>query len=78
MAPLCEPIALDRHSSRFYGGLGNPTGLAEAVRTLRAQVIVNAAAYTAVDKPESELELANAINAQAPEVLGREAAVLGA
>lgn len=53
-----------------------------AVRTLveqaRPQVIVNAAAYTAVDQAEREPELARAINTEAPRVLGEAAAELGA
>ncbi|MDP1531797.1 MAG: dTDP-4-dehydrorhamnose reductase [Rhodoferax sp.] len=78
LAPLGELIALDRHSSEFCGDLANQAGLADTVRTVRPDVIVNAAAYTAVDKAESEPELASAINAHAPEVLAREAAELGA
>ncbi|WP_296494250.1 dTDP-4-dehydrorhamnose reductase [Rhodoferax sp.] len=78
LAPLGELIALDRHSTDFCGDLGNLAGLAETVRTLQPQVIINAAAYTAVDKAESETELARAINTLAPEMLAREAAQLGA
>lgn len=48
------------------------------VRDIQPEVIVNAAAYTAVDKAESEPELARAINTVAPGVLGEEAAELGA
>jgi dTDP-4-dehydrorhamnose reductase len=44
----------------------------------RPDVVVNAAAYTAVDKAESEPELARAINATAPAILAREAQALGA
>jgi len=75
---LGELVALDRHSSDVCGDLGNLKGLAETVRRLRPRVIVNAAAYTAVDKAESEPELALTLNALAPGVLAREAAVLGA
>jgi dTDP-4-dehydrorhamnose reductase len=52
--------------------------LAATVRTVAPQIIVNAAAYTAVDKAESEPELASAINASAAGVLAREATALGA
>lgn len=48
------------------------------VREIKPSVIVNASAYTAVDKAESEPELARKINAEAPGVLAEEAAKLGA
>jgi dTDP-4-dehydrorhamnose reductase len=47
--------------------------LRELIRRVGAQVILNAAAYTAVDRAESELNLAMAINAEAPQVLAEEA-----
>jgi dTDP-4-dehydrorhamnose reductase len=55
-----------------------PDSLLPMLRALRPDVIVNAAAHTAVDKAESEPDLARAINATAPGVIAREAAVLGA
>ena len=78
LAPLGEVTALDRHSTDFCGDLGNLAGLRETVQRLRPQVIVNAAAHTAVDKAESEPELARLINATAPGVLAQEAHKLGA
>ena len=78
LAPLGELIALDRHSQDLCGDLSNLTGIADTVRTLRPDVIVNAAAHTAVDKAESEPELARTINALAPGVLAEEAGKLGA
>ena len=78
LAPLGEVTALDRHSTDFCGDLGNLTGLRETVQRLRPQLIVNAAAHTAVDKAESEPELARLINATAPGVLAQEAHKLGA
>ena len=78
LAPLGEVTALDRHSTDFCGDLGNLAGLRETVQRLRPQVIVNAAAHTAVDKAESEPELARLINATAPGVLAQEAHQLGA
>ena len=78
LAPLGEVTALDRYSTDFCGDLGNLAGLRETVQRLRPQVIVNAAAHTAVDKAESEPELARLINATAPGVLAQEAHQLGA
>ena len=78
LAPLGEVTALDRHSTDHCGDLGNLPGLAATVRALRPDVIVNAAAYTAVDKAESEPELAHTVNALAPGMLAQEAAKLGA
>jgi dTDP-4-dehydrorhamnose reductase len=78
LAPLGQLIALDRHSSQYCGDLSRLDDLAETVRAIQPDVIVNAAAYTAVDKAESEPELARTLNAQAPEVLAREADKLGA
>ena len=78
LAPLGQLIAPDRYSTDHCGDLNNLPGLAATVRALRPDVIVNAAAYTAVDKAESEPELARTINALAPGVLAREAAQAGA
>jgi dTDP-4-dehydrorhamnose reductase len=76
LAPLGELVALDRHSTLQDGGCGdinNLDGLRETVARLRPGVIVNAAAHTAVDKAESEPELARALNATAPAVLAEAA-----
>ena len=78
LAPLGEVIALDRYSQDFCGDLSNLTGLAATVQAVRPDLIINAAAYTAVDKAESEPELARTINALAPGVLAQEAHKLGA
>jgi dTDP-4-dehydrorhamnose reductase len=78
LAPLGELIALDRHSTDFCGDLSNLPGLLATVQTVRPDVIVNAAAHTAVDKAESEPELAHRINAIAPGLLAQEAQKLGA
>ena len=50
LAPLGELVALDRHSTDHCGDFSNLAGLAATVRALRPDVIVNAAAHTAVDK----------------------------
>ncbi|UUZ66961.1 dTDP-4-dehydrorhamnose reductase [Polaromonas sp. P2-4] len=78
LSPLGELIALDRHSPDLCGDLTNLQGLADTVQRVRPDVIVNAAAHTAVDKAESEPELARTLNALAPGVLAQEAAKLGA
>ena len=78
LQPLGELIALDRNSSPLCGDLLQPAALAEAVRAVAPDVIVNAAAYTAVDKAESDVDAARTINADAVGVLAREAKALGA
>ena len=78
LSVLGDVVALDRDSQDHCGDLTKLDALALTVRRLRPDIIVNAAAYTAVDKAESEPELAHAVNALAPEVLAREAQHLGA
>lgn len=78
LAPLGQLVALDRHSTDFCADLSQLSALAQTVRAVKPDVIVNAAAHTAVDKAESEPELARTLNALAPEVLALEAAKLGA
>ncbi len=58
--------------------LNNAHALRESIRTIRPQLIVNPAAYTAVDKAESEPAIARAINAIAPAIMAEEAKTLGA
>jgi len=58
--------------------LAKPDDLQEAIRAARPQVIVNAAAYTAVDQAESQRELAFTVNAASPGVMAEEAKKLGA
>lgn len=79
LMPLGELVALDRNGrGNLCGDASNPDFLAATVREVRPDVIVNAAAYTAVDRAESEPDLAYTINATAPAVLAAEAAKLGA
>ena len=79
LAPLGHVVALGRGGEGgLCGDLTDLPGLAATVRAVQPQVIVNAAAYTAVDKAEGEPELAHRINAEAPAVLAREAAAGGA
>ena len=67
-------VAVDRDSV----DLADPDQLREVVRRAAPDVILNAAAYTAVDRAESEMALAHAINALAPRVLAEEAAARNA
>jgi dTDP-4-dehydrorhamnose reductase len=86
LAPLGDVIALDRHGAAhpgqtgvwLAGDLADPVGLARTVEALRPQVIVNAAAHTAVDRAESEPDLAHLLNAEAPGALARAAQAVGA
>jgi dTDP-4-dehydrorhamnose reductase len=78
LAPLGQVLALDRHSTDFCGDLSQPERLAQTVRDWRPDVIVNAAAHTAVDKAESEPDLARGLNAAAPAALAQAAAETGA
>ena len=73
-APLGEVVAFARDAC----DLSNPDSIRAAVRAAKPDVIFNAGAYTAVDKAESEPDLANAINAVAPGIIGEEAAKIGA
>lgn len=74
LAPLGDLVALDRQEA----DLVHPDQLRETVRRLRPVVIVNAAAYTAVDRAESEPALAHAVNALAPGVMAEAAHEAGA
>ena len=79
LSVLGNVVALDHDSGDgFCGDFTNLQGLADTVRRIAPNVIVNAAAYTAVDKAESEIDVARLINASAPGVLADEANKLGA
>ena len=69
-----EVIALDRSAC----DLGNPDSICAAVRDVQPRVILNAAAYTAVDRAESEPDLAMRINGDAPGILAQEASAISA
>lgn len=82
LSPLGELIALHRHGHTAHPGLvGNFTDLDGLVHTLKMvvpDVIVNAAAHTAVDKAEVEPDLCRTLNTDAPAVLARWATIRGA
>ncbi len=74
LGPLGEVIAFDRQGL----DLADPAHIVARVREAKPDVIVNAAAYTAVDKAESEPDVAMAVNGAAPGILAEEAKKLGA
>jgi dTDP-4-dehydrorhamnose reductase len=78
LGPLGELTALSSASTEFKADLRDPDSLADTVAALRPDVIVNAAAYTAVDRAESEPDKARLVNALAPARLARAAADTGA
>lgn len=75
LAVAGEVVALDHDDG---GDFTQPDALLATVRAIAPQVIVNAAAHTAVDKAESEPDLARQINARTPALLAIEAKRLGA
>ena len=78
LSVLGTVTALDFDSTEHCGDFSRPQSVADTVRALRPDVIVNAAAHTAVDKAESEPEFARTLNATTPGLLAEEAARLGA
>lgn len=78
LLPLGDLVALDSRSRELCGDLTRLSEIAETVRAVAPDVVVNAAAYTNVDKAESEPEHVRIINALAPAALASEAAKLGA
>ncbi len=74
LASLGKVVAFDRGEL----DLADPDAIRQAVRDLKPAIIVNPAAYTAVDKAESDQDAAYAINAVAPGVFAEEATRLGA
>ena len=79
LAPLGELTAMGfDNGADLCGDFNNPDGLRQTIQKVRPDIIVNAAAYTAVDKADSEPDLAMKINAEAPRVLAEEVELLGA
>lgn len=74
LAPLGRVIAFDR--SRC--DLADPESMRAVIREVRPNIIVNPAAYTAVDKAESDEVTAQAVNGDAPGIIGEEAAKIAA
>jgi dTDP-4-dehydrorhamnose reductase len=79
LKPLGELVTLDLEGdNELCGNFTDLDGLRRTIQKVKPDVIVNAAAYTAVDKAESEASLAMEINAEAPRALAEEASALGA
>lgn len=78
LIPLGKLIALDRTNQAYCGDLADLAGIAHSIQTISPDIIVNAAAYTAVDRAESEPERAHQINAEAPAIMAQEAQRIGA
>jgi dTDP-4-dehydrorhamnose reductase len=74
LPPIGEVFAFDHASF----DLATPDQIVDRVREIKPDLIVNAAAYTAVDRAESEPDLAARINGQAPRILAEEALRAGA
>ncbi|MFA5082106.1 MAG: dTDP-4-dehydrorhamnose reductase [Hydrogenophilaceae bacterium] len=78
LATLGEVIAVGRRSKPYHVDFMQPETIAPLVESVRPDWIVNAAAYTAVDKAEQEPEAAAAVNAAAPGLLAEAAGRVGA
>jgi nucleoside-diphosphate-sugar epimerase len=78
LSTLGEVVAVDYFDKELCGDLTNLEGIAQTVRQVKPDVIVNAAAHTAVDKAESERELSDLLNDKGVAVLAEESAKLGA
>jgi len=78
LAPLGKLVALGTDSEDLCGDFTDLDGITETVRSVKPNIIVNAAAYTAVDKAESETDLCHKVNTLAPAILAQEAKKIGA
>lgn len=75
---LGKVTAVDYFDTDICGDLTNLAGIAKTINDVKPNVVVNAAAHTAVDKAESERELAHLLNAESVEVIAKETAKIGA
>ena len=78
LVTLGDVVAVDYFDNTLCGDLSNPQGIAQTIQTVKPDVIVNAAAHTAVDKAETDQELSRLFNADSVEVIAKESAKLGA
>ncbi|MGJ0577781.1 dTDP-4-dehydrorhamnose reductase [Xenorhabdus bovienii] len=73
LAPLGELIALETKSEKYHADFLEPEKLAATIQQINPDIIVNAAAYTAVDKAESDKETAQKINVDSVAILAKSA-----
>jgi len=78
LAPLGDVVALEAGSTDLCGDLRRPAGIRATLQAVRPHLVVNAAAYTAVDRAERDAPAAFAVNATACAVLAEETRQLGA
>lgn len=78
LSPLGQVLALGSRGQDYCGDLSDLQGLAATVQRFAPEVIFNAAAYTAMDKAESEPDRAPRVNAEAPRVLAAQSLKLNA
>lgn len=78
LAPLGQVIALDSRSENWCGNLKNLEGIKQTIRTIVPDIIVNAAAYTAVDQAETDNHNAHLLNTLAPGLIAEQAKQCGA
>ena len=78
LSALGDLVALDRRSPDQCGDLTDLNGIKDTVQRVAPDVIINAAAYTAVDKAESDATAAQLVNAAAPGALAQAANAIGA
>ncbi|MEM8123879.1 sugar nucleotide-binding protein, partial [Morganella morganii] len=71
LAPLGEIIALDSQSNDFHANFLEPEKLSETIEEIQPDIIVNAAAYTAVDNAEKDQENAYTINSDSVRILAK-------
>ena len=76
LGEIPEHVFLHRESRDYCGDLTDTAGITETLMELRPEIIINAAAYTAVDRAESEPEIAEKVNAKAPAVIALVAAAM--
>lgn len=78
LATIGEVVAVDYFDKTYCGDLTNVEGIRDTIQKIKPDVVVNAAAHTAVDKAESEVELSRLLNSTSVKAIAEETAALGA